>query len=152
MMPSRASKRVIGDRLAIIGEMLQELRALPLGDRDSFFADRRNIWTADAGLRRCLEALLDIGRHILAKGYGIGVSEYKEIATYLQAQQVLSGDEARLLSRMAGYRNRLVHYYHEITPDELYTICTNQLGDIEFLADAYGRWVNSHPDRVSDQL
>lgn len=152
MMPSRASRRVIGDRLAIIGDMLQEIRGLPLGDQDGFFADRRNIWTADAGLRRSLEALLDIGRHILAKGYGIGVSEYKQIATGLQAQQVLSDHEARMLFRMAGYRNRLVHYYHEITPDELYTICTSQLGDIDLLADAYSRWVNSHPDRVSDQL
>ena len=35
---------------------------------------------ADSCLRRSLEALFDIGRHILAKGYARGVTEYKEIA------------------------------------------------------------------------
>jgi uncharacterized protein YutE (UPF0331/DUF86 family) len=152
MIPSYISRRVIGDRLALIDEMLREIRGLPLGDHDSFFADHRNIWTVDACLRRNLEALLDIGRHILAKGFGIGVSEYKEIAARLQDRHVLADDEAGLLFRMAGYRNRLVHFYHEITPDELYRICVGQLGDIELVADAYRRWVNAHPELVNDRL
>lgn len=29
--------------------------------------------------RRYLKALFDVGRHILAKGYGVGISEYREV-------------------------------------------------------------------------
>jgi uncharacterized protein YutE (UPF0331/DUF86 family) len=152
MMPSRVSKRVIGDRLALIAENLDDIRVLPLADRALFLKERRNVAAAESYLRRSLEALLDIGRHILAKGFGVGVSEYKEIATGLQSRQVLPDDEAALLFQMAGYRNRLVHFYHEISPDELYHICAGQLGDIQQIADAYRRWVNAHPELVNDRL
>jgi uncharacterized protein YutE (UPF0331/DUF86 family) len=148
MMPSLISRRIVVDRLALIDEMLSEIRALPLADSAAFLSDRRNIWTADACLRRSLEALLDIGRHVLAKGFAVGVSEYKEIATRLGRHGVLSVAEATVLRTMAGYRNRLVHFYHEISPEELYGICANNLGDIETICDAYRRWVNEHPEKV----
>src|SRR5262245_22109862 len=150
MMPSLISKRIVVDRLALSDEMLMEIRALPLADQATFFADRRNIWTADACLRRSLEALLDIGRHILAKGFGVGVSQYKEIATRLEDRNVLSTQEASLLRVMAGYRNRLVHFYHEVSPEELYNICANQLDNIEQIQEAYRQWVGAHPEKVLD--
>jgi hypothetical protein len=44
----------------------------------------------------------------------------------------------------------MVHFYHEITPDELYNICTNQLADIEQIQEAYRHWVVAHPEKVHD--
>lgn len=129
---------------------MAEIRALPLTDRDAFFADRRNLWTAESCLRRALEALLDLGRHILAKGFGIGVSEYREIAVRLKEQQVLSSDEAALLRTMDGYRNRLVHFYHEVSPEELYEVCAHRLNDLEQVLTAYRRWLQDHPERLSE--
>ena len=35
------------------------------------------------------------------------------------------------LEKMAGYRNRLVHYYKEISNEEIYEILQNDLGDLE---------------------
>ena len=32
-------------------------------------------------------------------------------------------EEADLLQILAGYRNRLVHFYHEVSVEELYEIC-----------------------------
>ena len=83
MTPGRLSKRVVSDRLSWVERMVQEMQALPLKDQEAFFADRRNIWAAESCLRRGLEALFDLGRHILAKGFGLGISEYKEIASGL---------------------------------------------------------------------
>jgi len=152
VIPVGISSRVVGDRLALIAECLDGIRTLPLADKAVFMADRRNIWAAESCLRRILEALLDIGRHILAKGFGQGVTEYKEIAAGLRDRQVLNAQVAALLIQLAGYRNRMVHYYHEITPDELYAICTSQLSDLELVADSYRQWVNTHPERVDTQL
>jgi len=150
MTPGKVSRRVVADRLAWVERMVAEICALPLTDRDAFFADRRNLWTAESCLRRALEALLDLGRHILAKGFGIGVSEYREIAARLEEQQVLSADEAALLRTMAGYRNRLVHFYHEVSPEELYEVCAHRLGDLEQVLAAYRRWLQEHPERLSE--
>jgi uncharacterized protein YutE (UPF0331/DUF86 family) len=57
-----------------------------------------------------------------------------------------------LLNILAGYRNRLVHFYHEVSPDELYEICTHQLGDISRIANALQGWINAHPDDLDDHL
>jgi uncharacterized protein YutE (UPF0331/DUF86 family) len=148
MTPSLINRRVIADRLALIDEALGDIRALPLADRSVFLADRRNVWTAESCLRRALEALFDIGRHILAKGHGRGVSEYKEIATRLAEVDVLAGPEAEILRLIAGYRNRLVHVYHEVSTEEMYSICTGELGDIEVIAGAYRRWLAARPDMI----
>lgn len=152
MTPKAISKRVVIDRLTLITDLLREIRALPLGDHHAFFADRRNIWTAESCMRRSLEALFDLGRHVLAKGYGLGVSEYKEIATKLQEQGVLSESEAATMYLLAGYRNRLVHFYHEVSAEELYQICSDQLGDIEVMQNAYRRWLTHHPEKLDDAL
>ena len=152
MMPGAISKRVVSDRLAWVERMVGEIRALPLADRDKFFSDYRNVWTAESCLRRALEALFDMGRHILAKGFGSGVSEYKEIASELQERQVLSEADAQQLRTLAGYRNRLVHFYHEVEPDELYEICSQHLADVERLAGAYREWLKHHPDHLDEAL
>ncbi len=152
MTPTRISQRVVVDRLEIIDSLLQDIRALPLEKRDVFFADRRNIWSAESCLRRCLEALFDIGRHILARGYALGVSEYKEIAVRLQEKAVLTETEARLLTVLAGYRNRLVQFYNEVSSIELFAICSNQLGDLQLVQSAYRRWIKENPEKVDSTL
>jgi len=150
MSPGRISRRVVADRISCLDEMLEGLRLLPLEDEREFLSDRRNVWAAESCLRRALEALFDLGRHILTKGFGMGVSEYKEVAVKLGEKGVLSEGEVELLRTLAGYRNRLVHFYHEVTDDELYEICAHQSGDLERIKTAYIRWVNGHPEMVEE--
>ncbi len=152
MIPGKISRRIVYDRLAWIERMLSEIRALPLDSREAFLADRRNVWAAESCLRRALEALLDIGRHILAKGFGIGVTEYKETARELARVGVLSQLEAGTLRMLAGYRNRLVHFYHEISEDELYEIVSTQLSDIEQITILLRDWLEKNPSLVAEDL
>jgi uncharacterized protein YutE (UPF0331/DUF86 family) len=152
MTPMAISKRVVADRLDRIDSFLREIRSLPLENQSGFFADRRNIWSAESCLRRSLEALFDVGRHILAKGFGSGVSEYKEIPLRLQEKGVLTETEGKLLTVLAGYRNRLVHFYHEVSALELFEICSRQLADLEVIRNAYRRWMKDHPEKVDSSL
>ena len=69
-----------------------EIRKLPLESRESFEADSRNVGTAESCLRRALEALLDIGRHLLVKLAGTGVTEYKAVGRRLGEHAVLDGN------------------------------------------------------------
>ena len=80
------------------------------------------------------------------------ISEYKEIALTLVAQGVLSKAERNLLEKMAGYRNRMVHYYQEIMDRELYEICTAQTEDVRTLLEALLRWIVQHPQQVDHSL
>jgi len=151
-MPTVISKRVVVDRLNWVEKMLEDIRSLPLDDKEAFLLDRRNVWTAESCLRRALEALFDLGRHILARGFGEGVSEYKEVALRLGEHGVLSAEDAALLRTLAGYRNRLVRLYHPVGAEELYEICALDLADVERVADAYRKWIVSHPEHLDDAL
>lgn len=152
MTPRKIKLEVVVERLAWAREMLDGMREIPAASIDEFMADRRNPAASESYLRRALEALLDTGRHILAKGFGQGVVEYKEIAESLARAGILSPEHAAVLVQMAGYRNRLTHFYNEVTSEELYGIVTERLGDIEAIVEAILAWLRSHPERLDRAL
>lgn len=87
-------------------------------------------------LRFALEGMFHIGSHILARIPGGRFTEYKEVARKLGECGIVPREFAeKKLVPIAGYRNRLTHMYHEVTPAELYKIVNDHLGDVEtFLA------------------
>jgi len=152
MMPEHVSRRVLVDRLRWVDEMVAEIERLPLDDAEAFLADNRNVFTAESCLRRALEALLDCGRHILAKGFAVGATEYKEVAARLGENDVLWPENTARLRIMAGYRDRLVHFYYEVSHEELFEICSTQLADITAVANDFRRWIQSRPEMLDDSL
>jgi uncharacterized protein YutE (UPF0331/DUF86 family) len=77
------------------------------------------------------------------------VSEYKEIARGLVEVRVLEEKDGNVLRQLAGYRNRLVHFYNEISERELYEICSNQLEDAELLLSKLTEWIRVHPELMA---
>jgi len=152
MNPSLLQAKVVTERIAWVSQMTDRLRTLPLDTYDTFRADPRNVASAESYLRRALEALLDLGRHILAKGFGQVVVEYKDIARVLERVGVLDREQGTLLQQLAGYRNRLVHFYHEVSEQELYDISTRQVGDIDTILAALVAWIKAHPERIDQAL
>lgn len=127
---------------------MEGVRSLPGDKVESFLSDPRTIAAAESYVRRGLEALLDLGRHILAKGFGRAVVEYKDIPWQLREIGVLGEREAGLLREMAGYRNRLVYFYSEVTPEELFHIRSSRLTDIEDVLSGLLRWLQAHPELI----
>ena len=135
MTPTSVDQKVIAQRALLISDMISSIQDLHPEGKEAFLSDRHKVAAAESYLRRSLEALFDIGRHILAKEFGYPATEYKEVAKGLFAKKVLKQIEADLMREMAGYRNRMVHFYHEITPEELHRICLRHLGEIKMLVE-----------------
>jgi uncharacterized protein YutE (UPF0331/DUF86 family) len=148
MTPAEISQKVIAQRAVWIREMIDALRDLRLEEKAAFLSDRHKVAAAESYLRRSLEALFDIGRHILAKEFGIPATEYKEIAKGLFEKNILEAKEAELMRKMAGYRNRMIHFYHEVGPEELHEICLYHVDEIKLLADKLVQWTKKHRDSV----
>ncbi len=51
-------------------------------------------------------------------------------------------------NRVIGRRLELIQIYDEVSEEELYRICAQELGDIERISDVYRRWVKQHPDKM----
>jgi uncharacterized protein YutE (UPF0331/DUF86 family) len=149
MMASSVRAEIVAEKIAYLRNMVEAIRTLPLSSFDDFSADARNAAAAESYLRRALEALFDLGRHILVKAFATAPAEYKQIAEGLTQKGVLSREDGRILREMAGYRNRMVHFYHEIGERELYNICRDRLADIEGISDTLGRWLREHPEKVT---
>jgi len=129
MVISNLNTKLIEDRLGFINKSIARLKQLSsLGEKKFLDGDTPAI--AESYLRRSLEALFDIGRHITAKTAGKGIVEYKEIATTLGNMGIVTEGLAAKLRLMAGYRNRLIHFYLEVSDKELFLIIKNNLSDI----------------------
>lgn len=152
MSPAKIRAGVIADKTAVVCRMLDGISSLPLASEQAFQADRRMVAAGESFLRRGLEALFDIGRHVLAKGFAEPAVEYEEIADRLGVHGVLDAARASRLRAMAGYRNRLVHVYAEVTPAELYRILTRHGDDVLDLLDALRQWIAAHPEMVDEAL
>ena len=130
MVISNLNIKLIEDRLGFVNKAIAKLKRLSHLDEKDFLTDD-NPAIAESYLRRSLEAVFDIGRHIIAKTADKGIVEYKEIANALGENGVITKILAERLKLMAGYRNRLVHFYHQIPDQELYQIIKNNLGNID---------------------
>jgi uncharacterized protein YutE (UPF0331/DUF86 family) len=152
MSPGKIRASVVADKTAVVRRMLDGIASLPLASEQEFLADPRMVAAGESYLRRGLEALFDIGRHLLAKAFADPAAEYEHVAERLGAHGVLDAEHVARLRVMAGYRNRLVHVYAEVTPAELYAILTRHGDDVLDLLDALRQWMAAHPEMVDESL
>ena len=127
---------------------IQELKPFSTMTREEFLSDRRNPPFVESYLRRSLEVIFDIGRHILSKTYGFKEIEYRAIAKELGKRQMITFELSDELSKMAGYRNRMVHFYKEVTPEELYGIVVNDPKDFDRFAKEIVAFIKAYEDKA----
>lgn len=136
MTPADIDLKVVLDRLEIVENCLYLLRALPTDSLESFTADFRNPAAAESLLRRGIETLIDTARHLLSRKFGLSSLQYRQTALLsIERGVVLDPEVGEKFVQIAGYRNRMTHDYEEITAQELFDIVSNQLGDIQKVAE-----------------
>lgn len=119
-------KRTNGIQLEL--EELQKLGILPFAE----FSEGDGYKLAQYHLHRALEGVFNIAAHILSRIPGAQATTYKDTALKLGEFGIVEKQFAENnLAKMANYRNRLVHFYAEITPQELYDLLHSNLGDFD---------------------
>ncbi|MBI5700298.1 DUF86 domain-containing protein [Candidatus Saganbacteria bacterium] len=101
---------------------------------DEFKNNSDNIDIAERNLEVSIEAMLDVGNHIIAS-LGLGKPEdYYDIIKLLGEKGVISKDFANKIAPLAGLRNRIVHDYLEIDHKLLLQNIKDHLADFEFFS------------------
>ncbi len=152
MTRGKVRGKVVTAKIDVIREMFAGIASLPLGSLERFREDPRMTAAGESYLRRGLEAFFDLGRHLLAKGFAVAAPEYKAVAVGLREHGVVDPEVGAKLSEMAGYRNRMVHFYDKISHEELYEILTGSVGDLDLALERILEWVDEHPEIVDDEL
>lgn len=135
---------MIAQKLDLIRDRIHKLRELTSLQEQAFLKDHRNPASCENYLRHSLEAMFDIGRHILAKTGKLELSlEYKSIPKGLREAGIISkGLEVKLI-QMAGYRNRIVHFYNELSSEELYGVVRDGLEDMQRFVTEIALFISS---------
>jgi len=132
-MPKRRvalNKEVLQARISYIEDSIRSLERFEKVPFEQFHSNPDNFRIAFYDLHRALEAVLDIGSHLLSRVPGARPASYKDIPRLLEKYKMIPPAFAsKQLSKMAGYRNRMVHFYGEITEAEIYKIIQEELQD-----------------------
>jgi uncharacterized protein YutE (UPF0331/DUF86 family) len=143
---------MVRERLTLIQDAVMVLGRFAQMPVEEFLSDIRNPAAAESYLRRALEAVFDVGRHLLAsRGNTSLAAEYKGIARGLGEAGLVDGHLAGRLAMMAGYRNRLVHLYAQVSPGELHHIVQEELGDLTAFVYAIDAWLESEASAPETQ-
>lgn len=134
--------RVLSERVDVIQTALKRLKQLqPLPVRS--FMEPDTFAIAEHNLRYAIEAVFDICSHLLSRIPGSKAVEYKQMAAEMAVQKIVpEGFAGDVLVKMAGYRNRLTHFYFEVSPKEMYGVIHHNLDDFETFLKHIKKHVN----------
>lgn len=93
--------------------------------------DKSLQWIIERGLQVTIQAILDIGSHILSDYKDNGWKTYKDIPLKLQEYGIITKSLAKQIALMAGLRNILVHEYLDVDAKKLEEILRFHLEDFK---------------------
>jgi len=89
---------------------------------------------------------VETSTHILSRLPGGVATQYKEIAIQMGERGLIDKEFASTkLVEMAKYRNRLVHFYNEVKPEESYQVLKTDLSDFDIFLSAI-KTILAHPE------
>ncbi len=121
----------------------RELRELAAHGAEVFLADSKTKNSAKYLLIVATEAALDMCNHLAAKKGGRSPEDYADCMSILGEIGILDQDLQSRMSRMARFRNLLVHLYYRVDDHEVFRIVSDHLGDFDEYLAAIGRFVKS---------
>ena len=131
----------IRKRLRLLDEYRATLYQLQGCTLDEFVSDPKNFGSAERFMQIAIEALIDLGNHVIAE-QGLGmVDAYSDIPTILAEHGYITPELSATWIKMIGFRNLLVHDYADIDRAKVYDVLQNRLGDIEALQKVFAQFL-----------
>lgn len=121
----------------------RQLQELKSQEADAFLSDAKTVNSAKYLLIVAAEAALDICNHLAAKQGGRSPEDYADCMAILGEIGVLETDLKIRMSKMARFRNLLVHLYWKVDDREVFRVIRENLGDFDLYLRAIGRYLRA---------
>jgi len=132
---------VLRKRLNKLDEYLAILRGLQKYSFDEFIADPQRYGSVERFLHLAIEAINDMGNHVVAELDLGEVNWYSDIPALLARADHIDDSLQEKWIRMIGFRNTLVHEYIEIDRKIVHDVLRNSLGDLEELRRSFAQFL-----------
>lgn len=145
-------KKRILDKIGVIENSLSKLKTLSQISIEEFISDFKNFDSAKYNLQTAIEAMIDIGNHIISrKGLGIPKT-YRDTFEIMHKSQIITQKDADIYKLMAKFRNRIVHFYDEVDDKEVYGILQNNLGDFYSFIQQINKLIDTESSKPKNVL
>jgi len=136
-------------KIAVIQRLLNnlvgyvnELRNATDITHEKYIKDIRLQRFVERTLQISIECCFDVVHHVISdKGFREPDS-YADAFTVLAEQGVLSQESVNEFHMMAQFRNKIVHYYEKIDPEQVYAIFKGKLQTFESFRNQIEQWVD----------
>ncbi len=128
-------------RLNKLDEYLLILLQLCRYTFEEFIASPERYGSAERFLQLAIEALLDVGNHVIADLHLGTVEWYSDIPRLLYEAGYLDAQMCETWTRMIGFRNVLVHDYLDVDHQLVYEVLQERLPDIESLRRIFAQFL-----------
>jgi uncharacterized protein YutE (UPF0331/DUF86 family) len=127
---------VVNRRLKDLLEKVRYLRSQQAVELRRLREDLGIRLAVERAFQLAIQSVLDIAAHVLAAEGWNDWDEYRELGPKLAEHGVLANDLGEAISRMAGFRNLLVHEYAVIKPHRMRDYLRRHLDDFDEFAKA----------------
>jgi len=108
---------------------------------EEFTADPERYGSTERFLHLAIEALIDMGNHVIADSELGVVNWYSDIPKIMAEKEFISSELGEKWIRMIGFRNTLVHEYIDIDRKIVYDVLQNNIQDLEDLKRAFAQFL-----------
>ncbi|MCK8828005.1 DUF86 domain-containing protein [Natroniella acetigena] len=124
-------REIIQKRVSKVNEYLDFLREIKQDySLEEFKSNPMVYGSTERFLHLTIEALIDIGNHLIAD-QGLGrVEAYSDIPKILYQNNYLDQDLKDIFIKIVGFRNVLVHDYMEVDLDIVHSVVNDNLEDL----------------------
>lgn len=113
---------VITEKIGYIEENLKRLDSFRDIPEKTFLENHYYVGAAKYYIQTCVEAMLDINHHVIARQRYRAPGNYADSFRVLGEQGILPGSHLDVFYQMARFRNRIVHLYDQADDKEVYKI------------------------------
>ena len=85
----------------------------------------------ERSLHVMIEAVIDVGQHIISDEKLREPESYRDVFTILAENKIIKTEDLPIYMKMASFRNLIVHYYERIDDEVVYGIFQKHLGDFD---------------------
>ncbi len=122
---------LIARRLIEIKKLLAEINSIAGLDRVTFLSDPCIKDATKYRLLIAIEAAISVCSHIISRIIKEVPKSYSDCFALLGMHEVISKDLAENLTKMAKFRNMLIHIYWKIDDERVYEIAMDHVQDLE---------------------
>ena len=134
-------KEIIRKRLNRLDEYLGVLKKIQKYSFKEFTAEPERYGSAERFLHLAIEAVIDMGNHVIADLELGTVNWYSDIPRLMAAKKYISSELEEKWTRMIGFRNTLVHEYIDIDRKIVYEVLQNNIEDLEELKRTFAQFL-----------